>query len=50
MRTDFCERAEYFGEEFFRANREHDGATLICDLFNHVSKSGILTGDFEYKN
>lgn|GEM_PF-1820520 len=50
MRTDFCELAEDFGEEIFRAKRERNGATLICDLFKVTRKSGILPEDLEYKN
>jgi len=50
MKTKFRDAAENFGEEFFRAAFDHDGAMLISKLFNCMSKSGILPEDLEYKN
>jgi hypothetical protein len=50
MKTKIRDAAENFGEEFFRAEINHDGGRLICDLFNHRVKSGILREELEYKN
>jgi hypothetical protein len=50
MKTKIRDSAEDFGEEFSRAAFDYDGATLICELFNCRSKSGILREDLEYKN
>jgi hypothetical protein len=50
MQTEIRDAAENFGEEFFRAVRDHDGTRLILELFNDRVKSGILPEDLEYKN
>jgi len=50
MKTEIRDAAENFGEEFFRAAFDYGGATLICELFNSMLKSGILREDLEYKN
>jgi hypothetical protein len=49
-KTKIRDGAEDFGEEFFRARRDHNGAILICGLFNDEVESGILPGDLEYKS
>jgi len=50
METKIRDATENFGEEFFRAPFNYDGAMLIFKLFNCRSKSGILREDLEYKN
>lgn len=50
MKTRIRDAAENFGEEFFGAAFDYDGASLICELFNFRLKSGILREDFEYKH
>jgi hypothetical protein len=49
MKTRIRDAAGNFGEEFFRAAFNYDGAMLISELFNCISKSGILREDLEYK-
>jgi hypothetical protein len=49
METKIRDAAENFGEEFFRAAFDSEGARLISKLFNCRSKSGILREDLEYK-
>jgi len=50
MRTRFSEHAENFGEEIFFSRSERVRKTLKCELYNHRTKSGILSEDLEYKN
>lgn len=49
MKTRIRDAAGNFGEEFFRAAFNYDGARLISKLFKCRSKSGILREDLEYK-
>lgn len=49
MKTRIRDAVDNFGEEFFRAAFDFGGARLISELFNCISKSGILREDLEYK-
>jgi len=50
LRTEFRDHVEKIGEEIFSFILKCHGVTLKCELYNHQSKSGILTEDLEYKN
>jgi hypothetical protein len=50
MRTKFRDHAENFGEEIFRSIPKCNRTRLKSKLYNHRSKSEILTEDLEYKN
>jgi hypothetical protein len=45
-RTNFCDGAEDFGEEIFRAMRERCEVRLIWKLFIAIVKQGFLSGGF----